>query len=115
MGCQIDGADGVLDGGLAQFGEVVRKARKIHKCCECGEEIRPGESYRVDSGKYDGEFFSEKTCLLCAEIRGKLFCSWIYGEMWELLAEESVFTLSLAGLSEAAIDELNEFWKSVKQ
>lgn len=112
MGCQIDAADGVADSTYFDFGHEFRKAKKIHKCCECEGEIQPGESYRYDKGKFDGDFFTEKTCALCAEIRSKLFCTWIFGEMWECLAQESVFTLSLADLSEAAIDELNEFWKS---
>ena len=108
MGCQIDvdGAEGT------RLSLVMRQAKKPHKCIECRKEINPGESYEYQAGLLDGDFWTMKSCAVCAEIRTELFCTWIGGEMWEELREHSVWTLSLANLSEAAIDRLQEFWKA---
>lgn len=43
-------------------------ARKQHECCECGRPITPGEEYRTDSGKGDGEFFHYATCEQCEDL-----------------------------------------------
>ncbi len=44
-------------------------ARIRHRCCECYGVIEPGERYHLDSGVWDGEGESFKTCLQCDEIR----------------------------------------------
>src|SRR5690606_34021390 len=44
-----------------------RKARRQHKCCECGRAIEPGEHYRVVSGiSSEHEPFRYKVCGHCA-------------------------------------------------
>ena len=48
---------------------TLRKARKSHKCCECGGEIVRGQRYEYVSGVWDGDPDSHKTCLTCVEIR----------------------------------------------
>ena len=50
------------------FSTKVRKAKKTHKCCECRQQINPGDEYRYSSGIWDGEPQSFKQCLTCAEI-----------------------------------------------
>lgn len=43
-----------------------RKARKAHRCEECGREIQPGETYRHHFGvMYGNETYSGKTCAHC--------------------------------------------------
>lgn len=57
--------------------EYVRRARKLHTCCECRNEIRPGDYYRVDSGiDADRHAYTYKTCLACVRIR-----NWLMDEM----------------------------------
>jgi len=50
--------------------EKYRKARKIHKCCECQGPIDIGEKYHYLSGVWEGRGKSYKTCLSCETIRG---------------------------------------------
>ncbi|MEO5368506.1 MAG: hypothetical protein H7833_00360 [Magnetococcus sp. DMHC-1] len=45
------------------------KARKQHKCCECGKIIDIGSFYHVESGLWDGEFERYRTCGFCFEVR----------------------------------------------
>lgn len=49
-----------------------RTARKLHKCCECGHVIQPGERYEHVSAKWEGDVSSVKTCLLCVDLRESL-------------------------------------------
>lgn len=65
------------------------RARKAHRCCECRTAIVPGQSYVRDSGKFDGDFYSEKTCLPCAEIRDCFCCGngFVFGELWEQMRD----------------------------
>lgn len=49
-----------------------QRARKVHTCDECRDEIKPGERYEVFAGMSDGEFFSTKTCAFCAAERERL-------------------------------------------
>lgn len=61
-----------------------RKARKVHHCTECGEEIQPGEIYEHVSGLWDGRWSTYKTCKLCVRIREDLLpCGYYYGSMRE--------------------------------
>jgi hypothetical protein len=52
----------------AVFGQEQRKARKEHKCCECGAIVKPGEHYTYSHGVWDGSGQSFKQCLDCAEV-----------------------------------------------
>lgn len=53
------------------YNEDIVKARKPHRCCECGLTIAKGEKYQVVSGMWDGRFDRIKTCMLCMETREK--------------------------------------------
>ena len=44
-----------------------RRARKEHKCCECGEIINIGERYEYTFTVYEGAAASHKTCEFCAK------------------------------------------------
>lgn len=63
------------------------KARKPYFCCECKNEIMPGERYEHVSGLWDGEWAVYHTCLPCSRIREDLLCDWTYGELFETLRE----------------------------
>lgn len=44
---------------------TVRKARREHRCDECGRTIVPGERYEHVSSLYDGSWSTLKTCPHC--------------------------------------------------
>ena len=63
------------------------KARKKHKCYECGMPIAVGEQYESVRAKWEGEVKVVKTCPDCVEIRDALdemecFC-WLHGSLME--------------------------------
>jgi len=66
----------------------VRKARKEHRCGECGTAIAPGDRYEAIRGKSEGDFWTGKVCLICKELRDAFFCSWMYGHIRDALWEE---------------------------
>jgi hypothetical protein len=69
----------------ADFGSVeIRKARKSHYCCECGEEIKPGDKYEHASLFSDGMFSRYKTCIPCQRIRDT-YCP--HGYCYEMLID----------------------------
>lgn len=84
-GVCISGMDCDLDGDLA-FSNVrlVKHARKRARCSECDGWIEIGASYQYVSGRNE-DFWTFKTCLICAEIRAAFSCDGeIYGgTFWE--------------------------------
>lgn len=44
-------------------------ARKPHRCCECHQEIAPGQRYELVDGKWAGQWGHFATCEPCARIR----------------------------------------------
>lgn len=48
------------------------RARKEHRCCACGESIKPGDRYHVTSGMWDRRFESHKQCARCRRVWEKL-------------------------------------------
>ena len=79
--CEIDFDYG--DCGPEAFSETDRKARKEHICGECGRTIHPGETYHYESGIWEGEPKSHKTCADCLSLCDAFFCSYIYERLWE--------------------------------
>lgn len=72
MGCVCD-YDG--DGEPCEF--VVSAyvvSRKVHVCGECGESFPRGTKHEILKGKWEGEFFTHRTCPPCERIRNDL-CS----------------------------------------
>lgn len=74
-------------GGPSCHTQVIRRARKEHKCCECKRVIGPRESYTPESGIWDGEPMRFKTCMDCMSVRDALFCEWEYGNIWREVRE----------------------------
>lgn len=67
---------------------AVRKARKEHKCTECGKIIKPKEIYEHTSGKWDGVINRFKTCDDCLSIKDSFFCDgFMHGGLYELLCQ----------------------------
>lgn len=64
----------------------VKKARRPHRCPECGARIPAGAPYEYVSGVWEGYFSDFHTCALCKELRDwatisvPCFC-WAYGEL----------------------------------
>lgn len=42
-----------------------RKARKEHRCDECGRTIEPGETYRYWTTLFEGDISTDKMCAHC--------------------------------------------------
>ena len=86
------------DGELPEFCRVtqVKRARKRHKCWECGAYIQPGSPYEYVCGKWDGLLDRFRICPLCKELREwatisvPCFC-WAYGslhdDVWDMVDE----------------------------
>lgn len=68
--------------------EQIRRARRAHVCCECGETIKPGDRYEYAAGCWDGDWSAFKTCLPCMRIRlHHCPAGWLYGGLEERLRE----------------------------
>ncbi len=71
-----------FDESYIVYDTKVRKARKEHKCCECGEIIKSGENYQYASGLYDGNWDHHKTCLFCVAVWRDFFkCGVLHREL----------------------------------
>lgn len=70
-----------------------RKARKPHRCSECGIQINPGEKYRYITGKWDGTIGSFHTCNPCVDAAAYMaehsdcWCP-NFGEMYQAIHDE---------------------------
>lgn len=77
---------------VTMLSEATRKARKGHKCSECGRIIQKGESYKYETFAWDGSVSTSKTCADCMSIRKEFFCTYNFGELlfelWERINEE---------------------------
>lgn len=84
--CMIDGADGCNTFSSDHF----PKARKLHKCEECGRAIHIGERYHYHAWLYDGDFGTSKMCAHC-EVAGQWLqdnCGgYLVGSVWEDVEE----------------------------
>lgn len=74
------------------FSEVMRKARKQHKCDECWGVIEIGQSYKVIAGVWGGDFSRYKHCNKCLSLiefmkaHVKCFC-WSFTDLISSAAE----------------------------
>lgn len=48
---------------------TVKKAKKVHQCCECSSSILPGESYKSIFGIWDNMMDHFKVCQRCLELK----------------------------------------------
>ena len=70
------------------YSETIRKARKIHVCCECKREIQSKEEYQVATGKWNGNFNTFKTCKDCLSVRDEFFCDgFLFTSLWEFVTQ----------------------------
>ena len=69
----------------------VRTARKLWKCCECGDEIKVGDRYEDVSGVYDGQWDNYRTCTRCALVAADFFRGRTFGAMIEYFEEAHGF------------------------
>lgn len=72
------------DGYAEIFRQSYPKARKEHKCADCGKMIQPGEEYEYTFQVFEGDASSCKSCLACAGIREALADLGFCFEMGEL-------------------------------
>lgn len=100
--CLYGGFDECDEGGFQS--RTTRKARKEYVCIECHQPIRKGDIYVRFAASDDGRVFSNRTCLLCEEIREALYCDGYYfGRMWEDIREQ---IFNEGGLSIACVEKL---------
>src|SRR5574343_75029 len=110
MSCSIDSYDNYAH-NCSFYSDKILIAKKDHKCIECGDIIKKGYSYERVTGKWDDKFHHYDTCMICKEIRDKIFCSFVFGEIWSDLSEytshgETLDYDMLDGLSISAIDKI---------
>ena len=66
---------------MSDFGTTsLVRARKPHRCRDCGVEIPPGARYYRHRGLYDGAFYSDATCVDCQHLGADLFEAGIFSE-----------------------------------
>lgn len=84
-GCAVDV---YVDEFADTLTDETRKARKHHKCGECGGDINLGDTYEYYKGAHDGTIFTSKTCLDCLSIRNVFFHNGYYfGQIIESFQE----------------------------
>ena len=84
----MSGCACLTDGGYGEPMEVGikqdRKARKEHKCVECGRIIQLGETYKYVGGKFKGDWLNFKTCSDCVSMQKNLLqCGFDIGSCWD--------------------------------
>ena len=99
--------------------QEIRKARKPKRCSECDKEIKVEEMYEHAAGKFDGDFWTAATCLICAEISEAFYCDgrMFGGMLWEEMEYcfEGMTTGCLDRLQTAAAkEELMRRWNKWK-
>lgn len=62
-------------------------AKSVHKCGECGKNMKPGEVYFRERYIFDEKFETCKTCHNCISIRRNLCGDWIYGQVRETISD----------------------------
>lgn len=76
------------------FEEVKRRAKKVHKCSECGWMIQPASEYVNISGLWEGEWSHFKQCLLCNEIGNRFVqetdCCYSIGRLYSELKDSEI-------------------------
>jgi len=71
-----------------ETGERIRRARKEHKCYECGETININSNYHFFSCFGNKTISNYKICKNCKIILDHFFDNgWIFGQVWDDLNE----------------------------
>ncbi len=95
----------------------MRKARKPHRCDECGRAIEPGEFYHYGVCVTDGDAFINKCCAQCTVAQRWPVdnCGgYVFGEVYEEIVEHAreYPTLAMPLLRLAA--GMRRKWKSFR-
>ena len=92
--CECD-----YDGEIAGFFATSHpKAKKPYFCCECQEVIEKGQVHTKETGKWDGEIESYRTCAFCYAAR-KDFCPcFSFGELWNSVSKVWLGEMSEIGI-----------------
>lgn len=95
------------------YRENMQRARKEHKCSECGESIMPGDTYRYIFGVWDDKPDTFHQCLPCVRVwehYGSMGCCPYLGGLWETVSEiiEADESRAIRELSDEARKELEE-------
>lgn len=80
-------------------------AKKNWRCGECGRVIPVGEKYYCHTGKWNGKFGVDRTCLDCSSVIEHLFCGHAFGQAWEQL-QDHLHDHGVDGLSWSRIAKL---------
>ena len=80
------------DGFVTMLSDGIRRARREHRCRECGRVIAVGERYKFENYIWEGDLNYHKTCAHCLAVREWL-CSehggFVYGQVSEEVRENS--------------------------
>lgn len=75
-------------GDCADFYKQKRvSAKRIYKCCECGEKISIGQKHEYYFLAQDGDTWRYRTCQDCVEMRGVFFNGWMFTSIWSVLRD----------------------------
>ena len=90
---------GDYDGDEASFyTERHVKARKVHRCHECREDIAKGDHYYVVSGKWEDEVMTYRFCGSCWEVMGEFSDRGrVFGVTWDTFHDEWASGATLQG------------------
>lgn len=68
--------------------QKIVRARKEHRCTECGATIAPGRLYERASMLMDGRWDTFTTCARCVNVRDEFFtCGYYFGGIREHFQE----------------------------
>lgn len=66
------------------------RARKPHRCYECGATINPGDHYHYLVGVCEGDMLTQRSCSFCRrvfeDVQGMGYCV-LFGGLWETVGE----------------------------
>lgn len=82
-------------------------ARKAHRCAHCGSQIAPGSRYIKTVGRFDGDFFAERTHVDCSGLWHALFLDW--GDPYDGMAFDLLDVLPACGCADVVVAELNAY------
>jgi len=81
--------DWIDDGDPVECYEIKHViARKVHKCSECGGEIKKGQKYHRAKYVADERWYQFKTCGSCYQMAMDFCCGSVpHGFLWETLEQ----------------------------
>ena len=71
------------------FSNIIRKARKEHRCYQCKRVILVGENYHHQKGNWDSKWDEFRVCMECENLRYKLRYDGEYAPFGDLMEWKS--------------------------